>query len=75
MDHLLIHCDFAHAPLRRCVSDVWDSLGHAGVCCKSIVLLEKLVREIWLRCLEYGAGLFDVDYSGIVVHNVHSFFS
>ena len=30
-------------PCRGCVSDIWDSLDHARVYCKFIVLLEELV--------------------------------
>lgn len=47
-----------------------------------IVLLEKLVRETWLGCLELGAELADVGLFGMnifpsfrVQFNVHSFLS
>ena len=38
-----------------------DSLGHAKFYCDFIGLLEELVWEAWLRYLEHGTGLFDVD--------------
>ena len=45
-----------------CISDVWDSLGHVRFCCEFIILLEKLVREAWLRYLEVGTKFFYVNY-------------
>jgi len=47
--------------LAGCTSDVWNSLDHVGVCCEINVLLEKLAQESWLKLLEFGVGLFDVD--------------
>ena len=45
--------------MEGCTSDFWYSLGHVRVCLEFIVLSEKLVSETWLKCLEFGARLFD----------------
>ena len=56
--HSVQSCFFSMA---GCTSDVWNSLDHVGVCCKINILLEKLAQESWLKLLEFGVGLFDVD--------------
>ena len=41
---------------------IWDSLGHARHYCEFVVLMGELTREAWLRYLENGSRLFDVDF-------------
>nr|XP_023882111.1 translation initiation factor eIF-2B subunit epsilon-like [Quercus suber] len=38
-----------------------NSLDLVRVCCEINVLLEKLAQESWLKLLEFGVGLFDVN--------------
>ena len=64
VDHLLIHCKFAHA-LWRSVFDVWFVVGDAKDGCFSSFCIGEFFGVTLFFGLEYGANLFDmVDLEG-----------